>query len=165
MEIKVSLKCQASASVGMGWSKFSCLAVAQEKYILVAQVVLFERRGQVLDGLVQGFIREFKSAPMDAQRLTGQDVLVHLHRLLGIDVLVAHEPPGLVGPHGYGRQVKPAKTLANIPGIPGIPHISGKEEPESGLENGPPAPQGPVPVQQGPLRPMLYRHEMKPGSL
>ena len=77
--------------------------------------------------------------------------------VVGIHVLVPHEPAGLVGTNGQKRNINAAEALAHLAKMPTVPRIAGKIDLAPARADNESTPQGAIAVARPPARPMLGR--------
>src|ERR1700722_3547903 len=125
---------------------------------------------QLVNGLIQGVVRELKRSPMNTDTAFCAEIQVNLHRLLQIHVLILHEPARQAGADSNQRDVEPAALLgslarremaAHILEILAVTRITGEKPMKIGTQNCPSAPQGLVAIAQRAARPMLRRNQVE----
>ncbi len=86
-----------------------------------------QRSGEIDDRLVDGFIGELERPEMHRHAPARFQRPMRLQRILGIHVLLAHEPTRLVRPDGQKRQVRCAKPFADQRKMPTEAGVTCKE--------------------------------------
>jgi len=86
----------------------------QNNKVIVFETVLFFRLPQENRGLVEGLIGEYEGAPMHGNGLLRSDVEMHLYRVVGIEVMVFHEPSRFISADGDGREVEGAEPVTDL---------------------------------------------------
>lgn len=93
-------------------------------------------QGQVGGGLVDRFRGEREAAPVDAEAPRLAEVLVHAHGVVGVDVLLDHEPARFVGADWQGRDVERSVAPGDFLELVGVGRavagVAGKEQAEAG---------------------------------
>ena len=92
---------------------------------------------QIAWRLIQRLIRQLKRAPVHGQGPLTAQVLKDLHRLLGVHMLVLHEPARLICADGQQREVEPTalfwrlrtrEVLADVDEVFRVSRVACKEQ-------------------------------------
>ena len=157
----------SSAPQGAAPRKAAGLADRHHRERVVGEPALASCDREGARRLVERFVGEREGAPVDADRASGGEVEMDLHRLGRVDVLLLHEPARLVGADRQQRQVEAAvrrslaagEARADIGEVLRVAGVAGEEGLEVGREHGVAAPERLHPVGERASGPMLRRHE------
>ena len=88
-----------------------------------------------------------------------------LRSLIGIDMLVLHEPTRQVGANRNRSQIETAEPLADIDEVLRVAGVAREIERKRRVTDHPTAPQGRVTIGWRPSAPVLGRHEMDVSAI